>query len=593
MLVFAHHRFPKNIDSHRIRTRMKKSKDILAAAVALILALPANAAGPAESEATRKGTSTAVIIEDGLTDQILYQYLISEIAGQRGRTSLAMRGLMDLAQRTRDARVARRAVEVAFQARELGMALEATTLWLEIEPNSSVAKQALGALSAGQGTLEEARKNLAPMLSEPERAPRVLMQLNALLARFADKSAVAETVKSLVAPHMKSAEAQFALSQAYFNAKDATTALKYADAAEQRRPGWSPAAILKSQILREQSEDKARDYLTAFVAKYPSANEVRVILARLLVMQKSYLSAREQFRLAMKHDPKDPELPYAIGLLAQQIEDYADAEAQFKRVLALAPQDVNPVRFNLGVVAEAQKQPENAVTWYRAVTAGEYFVNAQLKIATIFSKRDGMTVARKFLQEAQVAAADAPETQVQLILVEAQLLRDAKAHGEAFSFLSQAIERRPDTSDLLYDRAMVAEKIDKLDVMESDLRRVIELKPDHAHAYNALGYTFADRNIRLAEAYELVQKAIKIAPKDVFIQDSLGWIQFRLGKIDEAFQTLGAAYESKRDPEIAAHLGEVLWAKGAYDKALKLWHTALSENPENETLIAILRKYQP
>jgi tetratricopeptide (TPR) repeat protein len=572
---------------------MKQRKQLLIVAIiAAAFVSPTLAAEQTEKTPRKNAAPQVLSTNAGLTDQILYQYLISEIAGQRGRTSLAMRGLMDLAEKTRDARVARRAVELAFQARELGMALEATTLWLELDPNSAIARQALGALSAGQTTLEEAQKSLVPMLAE-ERAPRMLMQLNPFFARFPDKTAVAEAVKALATPHLKTAEAQFALSLAYFNAKDLSGALEYADSAEQRRPGWSQAAILKSQILREQSEDKARDYLTAFVAKYPDTNEVRVTLARMLVAQKSYLSAREQFRVAMKNDPQDPELPYAVGLLAQQIEDYADAETQFKRVLELAPQDVNPVRFNLGVVAEAKKQPDNAVTWYRTVTSGEYFINAQLKIASIVAKRDGMPAARKFLQDTQAAAADSPETRVQLILVEAQLLRDAKAHAEAFMFLSQAISQQPDTADLLYDRAMVAEKIDKLDIMEADLRRVIELKPDHAHAYNALGYTFADRNIRLPEAYELVQKAIKIAPTDVFIQDSLGWVQFRLGRTEEAYQTLNAAYATKRDPEIAAHLGEILWAKGSRDEALKLWRTALTESPENETLTAILRKYQP
>ncbi|MBL8523120.1 MAG: tetratricopeptide repeat protein [Betaproteobacteria bacterium] len=574
---------------------MKHRKTVLA----LLAVTACNAALLSAAEPTRAKAAAQVEpvpaegSSGGLTDQILYQYLISEIAGQRGRTSLAMRGLMDLAEKTRDARVARRAVEVAFQARELGMALQATTLWLEIDPSSSVARQALGALSSGQSTLEDAQKSLAPLLAEPERAPRMLMQLNAFLARFPDKPAVAEVVKTLAAPHSKVAEAQFAIAQAHFNAKNMTAALKSIDAAEQRRPGWSQAAILKSQVLREQSEDKAREYLENYVARYPSVNEVRVTLARLLVAQKSYLSAREQFRTAMKYDSRDTELPYAVGLLAQQIEDFADAEIQFKRVLELSPADANPVRFNLGLVAEGRKQPDDAVMWYRAVTSGEYFVNAQLKIAGIFAKRDGMTVARKFLKDAQAAVSDAPETQVQLILAEAQLLRDAKSHSDAFSLLSGAIVERPDTADLLYDRAMVAEKIDKLDVMEADLRRVIELKPEHAHAYNALGYTLADRNIRLQEAYELVQKAIKLAPADVFIQDSLGWILYRLGRFDEALQTLSAAYETKRDPEIAAHLGEVMWTKGARDEALKLWRTSLAENPENETLASVLRKYQP
>ena len=150
-----------------------------------------------------------------------------------------------------------------------------------------------------------------------------------------------------------------------------------------------------------------------------------------------------------------------------------------------------------------------------------------------------------------------------------------------------------DTADLLYDRAMVAEKINKLDIMEADLRRVIELKPEHAHAYNALGYTFAERNQRLEEAYDLVQKALKLAPNDAFIKDSLGWVQFRLGRVDEALQTLREAHQQRRDPEIAAHLGEILWAKGEREEALKVWRNSLLENPDNESLVSVMKKFTP
>ena len=220
-------------------------------------------------------------------------------------------------------------------------------------------------------------------------------------------------------------------------------------------------------------------------------------------------------------------------------------------------------------------------------------MNAQLKIAAIIAKRDGMPAGRKFLADAQAAQTDAPETRIQLMLAEAQLLRDAKAFNEAFDALSDAINKNPGTADLLYDRAMVAEKIDKLDVMEADLRKVIELKPDQAQAYNALGYTFAERNTRLDEAYTLVQKAVSISPNDAFIQDSLGWVQFRRGRVDEALVTLKKAYETRRDPEIAAHLGEVLWVKGERAEASKVWRAAQLENPENDSLKTVIAKFKP
>lgn len=590
-------------DEIRIKVKMNLTKRCLVISAVLLIGLSnaviamAQPLAPPPNERTSAADDRLVAAaspnDSGLTDQILYQYLISEIAGQRGRVGLALRGLTDLAQKTRDPRIARRAVEVAFQSRELAMALDASTLWLELEPESPMARQALAALAGTQGTLESAKASIASLLIQPGRAAPVFLQVNPLLARFADKAMVAETVKSLAAPYQKMPEAHYAIAVSLLAAKDNAGALGAINEAMLRRMDWQQAAIVKSQILREVSEEKAAEYLSQFLAKYPDANEVRQIYARLLVTQKSYLSAREQLRIATKKQPADAEIPYAIGLLSQQIEDYSDAETQFKRVLELMPRDANPVYFNLGAVAEGRKNPEAAIDWYRRISMGEYFVTAQLKIAHLLAKRDGINAGREHLRDAQAAEQDSPETRIQLILAEAQLLRDTKALPEAFKLLSEAIEKNPDTADLLYDRAMVAEKINKLNIMEADLRRVIELKPEHAHAYNALGYTLAERNQRLDEAYELVQKALKFAPNDAFIQDSLGWVQFRLGRVDEALKTLREAHNQRRDPEIAAHLGEILWAKGEREEALKVWRTSLLENPNNETLVSVLKKFAP
>ena len=180
-----------------------------------------------------------------------------------------------------------------------------------------------------------------------------------------------------------------------------------------------------------------------------------------------------------------------------------------------------------------------------------------------------------------------------MIQIEAQLLRDAKAWQDTYDMLSSAVERLPDSFELLYDRAMAAERVDRLDVLEADLRRVIQLKPDYAHAYNALGYTLADRTDRVEEAYALIEKALSLSPDDPFILDSLGWVQYRRGKLDEALKNLQSAYENRPDPEIAAHLGEVLWKLGRKDEANKVWKTALSEHPDHETLLAIIHKFEP
>jgi len=530
-------------------------------------------------------------------EEFLYEYLLSEIAGQRGQPTEAVRGIFELAERTRDPRLASRALEVAFQSGQMNEAREATILWLELEPNSGVARQVLGRMAGND--LVASQASFSRWLATPGKASILLMNVSSIFARFADKSSNLAAVRELAKPYPRLAESHYAMAQSALLAGENKSASAAIDEAIRLKAGWPQAAILKAQILREAKRDGAEqdalNYLQDFLKSHPEAGDVRLIYARLLVAQKSYLSAREEFRKIDADNSlkkiTDPESPYAIALISLQIEDYAEAEKQFLRTLEAKPRDSNPVFFNLGMAAEAKKDPDSAISWFRRVGEGEYFVTAKLKAAGLMAKRDGLESGRKYLHDAQSAEEEKPEIRIQLILAEAQLLRDAKEFQLAFQLLDEAVKKNPDSSELLYDRAMVAEKIDKLDVMEADLARVIELKPGYAHAYNALGYTLAERNKRLDEAYGLIQKAVKLAPDDPFIQDSLGWVQFRLGRMDDALGTLKKAYETRRDPEIAAHLGEVLWAAGQRDEAQKLWRTALLENPGHDALAGLIAKY--
>lgn len=523
-------------------------------------------------------------------EQALYQYLISEIAGQRGRSGIAVQGLTDLAKKTRDPRIARRALEIAFQARQLGDAMEVASLWVELEPDSPVARQAMSVLIANQGSLESATQSLRQLLGEKERAPALYMQANQLLSRFPDKPAVLKAVRELAALHPDMPQARFAVAQAAAVAKETVLALAEARAASALDAQFQPAAVLQGQLLRDVDEKRGLDFYREYLKANPAAAEVRLSYARALVAGKAYASAREEFLILERSLPTDPEMPYAIGLIGLQIGDHDAAEQAFRRTLALNLRDRNPVLLNLGQVEEARKNWEAAIGWYRQLTGTDYFVNAKLRIAGVLAKQQGMAQGRKFLQDVET---ESSEQRVQLVLAEAQLLRDAKAQREAHALLSEWLAKFPDSVELLYDRAMVAEKIDDLTGVERDLRRVIELKPDHAHAHNALGYTLADRTTRFDEARTLIEKALSLAPDDAFIMDSLGWVQFRQGKVDESLETLKKAYAKRGDPEIAAHLGEVMWAAGKRDEAARLWRAALVEYPDNDSLTAVVKKYQP
>ena len=216
-------------------------------------------------------------------------------------------------------------------------------------------------------------------------------------------------------------------------------------------------------------------------------------------------------------------------------------------------------------------------------------MRAQLKIATLVAKQQGLVAGREYLHRIEPRSDD---DRIQVIQVEAQLLRDAKAWHDTFDMLSKAVKQYPDSYELLYDRAMSAERIDRIDVLETDLRQVIKMKPEYAHAYNALGYTLAEKTDRLAEAKDLIERAFTLSPDDPFIQDSLGWVYYRLGETQQALKHLQGAYTSRPDPEIAAHLGEVLWKAGQHDEARKVWRAALSDNPNHETLLTVMQKFR-
>jgi tetratricopeptide (TPR) repeat protein len=280
----------------------------------------------------------------------------------------------------------------------------------------------------------------------------------------------------------------------------------------------------------------------------------------------------------------------AVGLLSLQLKDLDTAESTFKTLLDLDYRDPDAVRYYMGQVQEERKRYDEAELWYRSVARGENLLSAQSKVAQMLAKQGRLDEGLKYLRQVEPQN---NQQRAQLSMAEAQLLREAGRYQEAYDLLGKALEKLPNYPDLLYDYAMAAEKLDKIEVMEANLRRLMQIKPDHAHAYNALGYTLADRNIRLQEARDLIAQALKLAPDDPFIVDSMGWVEFRLGNFNQSLEYLHRAYQMRADPEIAAHLGEVLWAKGERDEAKRVWQAALKEYPDNETLRRAVKRFVP
>jgi tetratricopeptide (TPR) repeat protein len=559
---------------------------------------PGERSGPEDSfeERARRvfGTqslSPADLPGRNLDSDLLYKFLLAEIAGQRGSYQIAAQAYLDMARSTRDPRVARRATELALYGKQTDMALEAAKIWLAAEKGSSAARQTLVALFVTTNNLQAARPLLREILAaEGANSGPSLMQLHVLLAKHPDKNAVLALVKELVVPYRQLPEAHYAMAQAALAANKYDAALAEIREALRIKPAWEAAALFQAQALTSSSRAKSLDYMKAFLAANPNAQEVRLNYARQLIGEKQFPEARAQFQRLLDDNPQNPDIAVTVALLSLQINDLDAAEAQLKRVLELNYKDPDSVRLHLGQVNEERKRFDEAARWYLAVESGDQFVMAHARYAFMLARQNRVAEARAHLQSLQ------PQNEaqrVQIVQAEAQLMREAKAYKESFDILKTALDANADNPELLYDIALAAEKLDRIDVVETSLRRLIALKPENAQAYNALGYTLADRTDRLVEARGYIEKALKLSPEDPFILDSMGWVHYRLGNHAEGLQYLQRAFEQRPDPEIAAHLGEVLWAKGSKGEAEKIWRDSLRDNPGNEELQKVIKKFLP
>lgn len=525
-----------------------------------------------------------------LTAQVLYQFLLGEIASQRGELKLSAEAYTDLATRTRDPRIAKRATEVSLYARLSHLALKNARLWQELEPSSPKSLQTLASLLVGGGRIAEATPYLKSWV-KTGRGGEVFTQLHGLLARQKDKQAVFDLVTDLAADYPAVAEARFAVAQAAWHAGKADKALSELDETMQLKPGWAAAPLFKAQVLQQaRGEEAALAFFKSYLVVSPAEREVRLAYAKQLARSARFVESREQFELMARESPDNPENHLAIGLIAMQTNDFDSAEASLAKALELGHPDEGSVRFHLGQLAEARGRPEQALSWYQSVASGRQRLDAQLRAAVVMGKLGKVDQAVEWL--ASLAPADDAD-RIRVVQTEAQIMRDAKNYPGVVATLTKALEKMPDATDLLYDRAMAAEKLDQLDVLEADLRRLIKLKPDFAHAYNALGYTLADRTNRINEAIELLDKAIQLEPEDPFIQDSMGWALFKAKRYAEAVEYLRRAHAARPDPEIAAHLGEALWMNGDKDEARRIWQGSLQSHPENESLRETTSRLMP
>jgi Flp pilus assembly protein TadD len=530
-----------------------------------------------------------------LTSTLLNQLLRAEFAFRGGDWQGPYLTLMSLAQQTRDPRLARRAAEMALAARQPEDTLAAVRQWRQLDPQSDEATQYYLGMVILSDNISDAEEIFRKRLDSTPAKVRgiVLYQVQQLLSRAKDKEAGNAMLERIVAPYRNTLEGHVVLAQGAMTRGDKAAAQREARAALALKPDSEIAILTLAQA--GDNEGQVRELLAKFIAANPDAREVRAAHARLLVNEKQFEAARTEFQLLDKQQPDNVTTLYALGVLSTQLNDPSGAERYFTRfidVLGRNPEDErdpSKALLILSQLAEERGDIKAAVGWLDKLPEGDEktVFGAQLRRAQLLGKGGDVPAARRLL--ASIKPAD-PVAQAQLLAAEAQVLRDAGQSDQAFILMQGAAKRFPNNPDLLYDFALLAEKTGHLDVMEGSLREVMRLAPENHHAYNALGYSLAERNVRLDEARALIEKALAMAPEDPFIMDSMGWVEYRLGNLDAAEAHLRRAYGLRRDPEIAVHLGEVLWQRGKQADAQTLWREARAKDPQNDTLRSTLAR---
>lgn len=538
----------------------------------------------------RKGKDLGGVEANTLaSSELLYRLLVAEIAGQRGNLNIATEEYLNAANISKNPSVAERATRIASFARNDKQALAAAERWVALAPKNLDARQSLALLYLREKRVDDALAQLNKVQEQTKDTEfEGFTRIAGLLSRESDIDAVFQVMDKLVAQHDKNVNAYYAYSSLALQLEKLDKALQAVDKALVIDPGHDPSSVLRATVLMAQGKaDEALASMAQVVTAHPKSKKHIMSYARLLAEAKRYNQAREQFEKLLKSSPEDPELLYALALLSMEAKQLDLAENYFKRVLKTGKR-LDETHFYLGAIAEDRRRYDQAVQWFAKVSHGERQIDARIRIAGLMGKKGDVEAARRLLYQMQ---SDDPELAVRLYIAEADILRHAKRYKDAMEVLNNALQQIPDNNDIYYARSLLAEKLDRLDIVEADLKRVLANEPDNAHALNALGYTLADRTTRYQEALQYIKRAIDISPDQPAFVDSMGWVQYRLGNLEEAERYLRRAYELDQDAEIAAHLGEVLWNKGNKKEAKDIWNRALKIDPENDILIEVMQRF--
>lgn len=522
--------------------------------------------------------------------ETLYSLILAEIAAQRNRLDVSLSQYVEQAHETRDPGIIARANRIARYMGSHKASLNTATLWTEVKPKSIEARQVVITELLYYRRYEEAIENIDKLLDYSPNLNFDHLIENAGKMTFQERANIIEHFKILTRHHANSASTWFTYALLLRMNNQLNEALSATETALEIEPVYTSAMITKGKILNQLGHQKqALKWIKKSLKQLPDNNRLRVVYARMLIEDGQYKNAQEQFSILVENSPNNGDLILSLAILSLENKLYDQSEKYLKQLIHIN-QRTNDAWFFLGELYQSRNLPDQALEAFKNVKTGSKLLNARARIAKLLVDQNRLEEARQSLRDDRDLY---PDFAVQLYLTESSLLSDIERYEESLRVLSEALQKHPDNSAILYSRAMLGEKLDQLDLLESDLKTILKKDPNNAMALNALGYTLADRTQRLDEAFKFISRAIELSPNDPAIMDSMGWLQYRMGNYEKALSYLQSALILSQDDEIAAHLGEVLWVSGDKTGARKVWKEALKLNTESKPLKNTMEKFDP
>jgi len=527
--------------------------------------------------------------KSSLDPDVLFMLLTAEIAGQRGQYDVALEGYLEAAKRVHDPRLTERAAMIALYIKDGNKSNEAVSLWLKQEPNNLSARKiaALSALKAENK--QQAVEQLSALLKQdPAGFEKTLFELASALQKEGNVPFIYDVMEALSVKHPDQAGVYFIQSLLAADMKNNGLAERKVEQALRLQPNWDKALILQAQMaVYAEDFKRAETLLRNASLKYPENQKFKKMLAQVLIKSAKYEEAGEVYETLIANDAKDFESQFSLGLVNLQLDRDDKAEDIFKQLLGQAEWR-NQANFYLGKIEEKRDNTGNALTWFDKVTEGPFQFEAVVTAISLLAKDKQFDKAE---QRLKALPGKFPKQKTRIVLIQAELYSQQKQYEKAYNYLTGELKNYPDQEELLYSRALMADRMGKLAVMEADLQKILAKAPDNVEALNALGYSLADKTTRYAEAETYLLQALRIKPDEPVILDSYGWLKYKMGNHHIALDYLQRAYEKQPENEIAAHLAEVLWVSGKKDDAKKLIVNALDNAPDDPYLLGFKNKF--